>query len=43
MLTPTEDEDLTIELLARDLATLLIHLKWNDMAVVGYSMGGMTH
>ncbi len=42
-LVSTEDEDLTIELLARDLVALLTHLKWKDVAVIGYSMGGAFH
>ncbi|KJA27076.1 hypothetical protein HYPSUDRAFT_35623 [Hypholoma sublateritium FD-334 SS-4] len=41
MLVPTEDEDLTIELLARDLVALLTYLEWKEVAVVGYSMGGV--
>lgn len=43
MLVPTEDEDLTIELLARDLVALLKYLEWKEIAVVGYSMGGTFH
>ena len=42
-LVSTEDEDLTIELLACDLVALLTHLKWKDVAVIGYSMGGVFH
>jgi len=40
-LIPTCDEDMTIELLARDLLTLLTHLKWKEVALCGYSMGGV--
>ncbi|KAG6814595.1 hypothetical protein H0H92_000124 [Tricholoma furcatifolium] len=34
-------EEITIELLARDLAFLLHFLCWNEIALCGYSMGGV--
>ncbi|PPQ68157.1 hypothetical protein CVT25_014083 [Psilocybe cyanescens] len=40
-LTPSGKEEITIELLARDLAALLAHLKWKEVAICGYSMGGV--
>jgi len=39
-LTPAGDEQITIELLARDLVELLAHLKWKEVALCGFSMGG---
>lgn len=39
-LTPSGQEKITIELLARDLSSLLAHLKWSEVALCGYSMGG---
>ncbi|KAH9483869.1 hypothetical protein JR316_0003347 [Psilocybe cubensis] len=40
-LTPSGKEEITIDLLARDLAALLTHLKWTEVAICGYSMGGV--
>ena len=40
-LTPGGTEEITIELLARDLLALIKHVQWKDIALVGYSMGGM--
>lgn len=40
-LSPAGDEEISIESLARDLLALLIHLKWEEVALCGYSMGGM--
>jgi pimeloyl-ACP methyl ester carboxylesterase len=40
-LSPTGDEEISIECLARDLLALLFHLKWKEVALCGYSMGGM--
>lgn len=34
------DEELTIELLARDLLALLASLGWKKVSILGYSMGG---
>ncbi|TFK42368.1 Alpha/Beta hydrolase protein [Crucibulum laeve] len=34
-------EDMTIELLARDLLELVCYLKWEQIAICGFSMGGM--
>ncbi|KAJ7172018.1 Alpha/Beta hydrolase protein [Mycena filopes] len=35
------DEAFTMELLARDLLFLLEHLKWKELALCGFSMGGV--
>lgn len=35
-----DNEDLTIEMLARDLAFLLHALQWREVSICGYSMGG---
>src|SRR5215469_10385698 len=35
------DEDITIELLARDLLFLLRHLGWKELSLCGFSMGGI--
>ncbi|KAF9564356.1 alpha/beta-hydrolase [Agrocybe pediades] len=40
-LTHDADEDITIELMARDLAALLTHLQWKEVALCGFSMGGV--
>ncbi|RXW18982.1 hypothetical protein EST38_g6876 [Candolleomyces aberdarensis] len=40
-LTPSGDEEMTIELLARDLLALIAHLEWPEVALCGYSMGGV--
>jgi len=40
-LTLAGDEEITIELLARDLLFLLEHLGWEEIALCGHSMGGM--
>ncbi|KAJ7217041.1 Alpha/Beta hydrolase protein [Mycena pura] len=39
-LTPEADE-FTIETLARDLAFLITHLAWPEVAILGFSMGGV--
>ncbi|KAF9443346.1 alpha/beta-hydrolase [Macrolepiota fuliginosa MF-IS2] len=38
--TPQTDEEITIELYARDILELLIHLQWERLAICGFSMGG---
>lgn len=38
--TLSGDEELTIELMARDLLFLLKKLGWKEVALCGYSMGG---
>ncbi|KAJ3573438.1 hypothetical protein NP233_g2436 [Leucocoprinus birnbaumii] len=38
--TPAGDEEITIELYARDIVDLLLHLKWPRLAICGFSMGG---
>ncbi|KAF8891232.1 Alpha/Beta hydrolase protein [Infundibulicybe gibba] len=38
---PDGNEDLTIELLARDLLQLLTYLGWKELSICGYSMGGV--
>ena len=40
-LSPGGDEEISIEVLARDLLALLVHLNWKEVALCGYSMGGM--
>ncbi|KAF9443345.1 alpha/beta-hydrolase [Macrolepiota fuliginosa MF-IS2] len=40
-LSPKGDEEITIELMARDLLFLLTHLKWRQVALCGHSMGGV--
>ncbi|KAF8077746.1 Alpha/Beta hydrolase protein [Lyophyllum atratum] len=35
------NEDITIEMLARDLLFLLTTLRWKDISICGYSMGGV--
>ncbi|KXN92264.1 Putative aminoacrylate hydrolase RutD [Leucoagaricus sp. SymC.cos] len=40
-LTPAGDEEISIELLARDLLFLLTQLKWKEVALCGHSMGGV--
>jgi pimeloyl-ACP methyl ester carboxylesterase len=40
-LSPAGNEEISIESLARDLLALLIHLNWKEVALCGYSMGGM--
>ncbi|EFI28338.1 hypothetical protein CC1G_13868 [Coprinopsis cinerea okayama7 len=40
-LTEAGDEDLSIELMARDLLRLVSHLGWSKVALIGYSMGGV--
>ncbi|KAJ7217045.1 Alpha/Beta hydrolase protein, partial [Mycena pura] len=37
----TKDEHHTIELLARDLLFLLTQLQWKELAICGFSMGGV--
>ena len=39
-LTLAGDEEITIELLARDLLFLLENLGWKEVALCGHSMGG---
>lgn len=39
-LSPAGDEEISIEILARDLLALLVHLNWKEVALCGYSMGG---
>ncbi|KAF6763978.1 Alpha/Beta hydrolase protein [Ephemerocybe angulata] len=38
---PAGDDVITIELLALDLLELIAHLKWPEVALLGYSMGGV--
>lgn len=40
--TPAEDDEITIELMARDLLFLLQSLKFSEVALCGYSMGGQS-
>ncbi|KAF9053072.1 Alpha/Beta hydrolase protein [Panaeolus papilionaceus] len=40
-LTSAKDEDITIELMARDLLLLLENLKWKEVVICGFSMGGV--
>lgn len=40
-LSPGGEEEITIELLARDLLFLLTQLKWKEVALCGHSMGGI--
>lgn len=40
-MSPAGDEEISIESLARDLLALLVHLNWKEVALCGYSMGGM--
>ncbi|RDB21107.1 Haloacetate dehalogenase H-1 [Hypsizygus marmoreus] len=40
-LSPTKDELINIESLARDLLVLLEHLQWKELAICGFSMGGV--
>ncbi|KAJ7161489.1 Alpha/Beta hydrolase protein [Mycena crocata] len=35
------DENITIEILARDLLALLQYLRWNELSICGFSMGGV--
>jgi pimeloyl-ACP methyl ester carboxylesterase len=35
-------DEITIESLARDLAFLVAHLRWSEVAICGFSMGGPT-
>lgn len=37
---PEGDEEITIELYARDILELLIYLNWECIALCGFSMGG---
>ncbi|KAF9014035.1 Alpha/Beta hydrolase protein [Cyathus striatus] len=39
--SPKEVEDFSIELLARDLAALIIHLSFKNVIICGFSMGGV--
>lgn len=41
-LSGSANEEITIELLARDLLFLLAQLKWKEVALCGHSMGGRT-
>jgi len=36
-----KEDNITIELLARDLLFLLEHLRWKDLSICGFSMGGV--
>ncbi|KAJ6563221.1 Alpha/Beta hydrolase protein [Mycena sp. CBHHK59/15] len=38
---PDEVDEFTMETLARDLAFLIGHLGWKDVAILGFSMGGV--
>ncbi|KAL0577095.1 hypothetical protein V5O48_004887 [Marasmius crinis-equi] len=38
--TPERDDDMSIESLARDLLALLTPLRWEEVALCGFSMGG---
>lgn len=38
-----KDENITIELLARDLLFLLEYLRWKDLSICGFSMGGTAY
>jgi hypothetical protein len=38
--SPRGDEEITIELYARDILDLLIHLQWRQIALCGFSLGG---
>jgi len=40
-LSEAGDEDLSIELMARDLLALVAHVGWKKVALVGWSMGGV--
>ncbi|KAF8163516.1 Alpha/Beta hydrolase protein [Crassisporium funariophilum] len=40
-LSPGRDEEISIELYARDLLALLTHLRWKEVALCGFSMGGV--
>ncbi|KAF5330449.1 hypothetical protein D9619_005421 [Psilocybe cf. subviscida] len=40
-LTPPGNEEISIELLAKDLVALIKHVQWKEVALVGYSMGGV--
>ena len=40
-MSPAGDEEISIESLALDLQALLVHLNWKEVALCGYSMGGM--
>lgn len=37
----SENDEVTIESMARDLQALLVHLQWTKVALLGFSMGGM--
>lgn len=38
--TPARNDDINIEMMARDLFALIEHLGWNDIDILGFSMGG---
>jgi pimeloyl-ACP methyl ester carboxylesterase len=38
--TYSDNDDITIESMARDLLFLLNSLGWNELAICGFSMGG---
>ncbi|KAF8643810.1 hypothetical protein AX16_008828 [Volvariella volvacea WC 439] len=40
-LTPAGNEIMTMEMLARDLVHLLKHLGWQELAICGFSLGGV--
>lgn len=41
MLSPGRDDMITMESLARDLLSLLRTLKWGELSLCSFSMGGM--
>lgn len=41
--TEAKDDNITIESMARDLCFLVESLKWDSVAICGYSMGGQFH
>lgn len=36
-----QDDEITIELLALDLVSLIEYLQWKEVAICGFSMGGV--
>ncbi|KAF9261425.1 alpha/beta-hydrolase [Marasmius fiardii PR-910] len=39
--TPARNDDMTVESLARDLLAILTSLRWQELAICGFSMGGV--
>ncbi|KAG7092932.1 hypothetical protein E1B28_009237 [Marasmius oreades] len=39
--TPERNDEITVESLARDLLTILTSLRWQELALCGFSMGGV--